>query len=316
MHTVKRVAVLTIALALGASAVAACSSDESGGGASGSASVDVSSKLAGMSRKAEVDPETAVVKFPVDYVELGEQEDSSILYSARDAAVAECAREELGIPWVATEPDGYMPTAHMWQRYGPWTKPVAEKFAFVDPMGDGALIVNGYVEEPDGYELIPWPNEGIPEADRNKVFDTCNSKPEVKRFDDNDLWVVGPGQQALNDEEDAVDQDPRMQALFDELRTCYAENGMELDEELPGYITAYRDTIDEEQIELALKTVECKDQINFTRRAADIIAERQVPVIEEYADELFQNRANWDAAVAEAKEYIASHPELFEPVDK
>ena len=316
MHTSKRVAALAVALALGALGLTACSSDKAGGGASGSASVDVSSKLAGMNRKAEVDPETATVKFPVDYVELGEQEDSSVLRAASEAAVAECAREELGIPWVATEPDGYMPTEHMWQRYGPWTKPVAEKFGFVDPMGDGALIVNGYVEEPEGYEPIPWPNAEIPEADQEKVFDTCNEKQEVKRFDENELWVLGPGQQALNDEHEAVNQDPRMQALFDELRICYAENGMEFDEELPGYITADTDTIDEEQIELALKTVECKDQINFTQRAADIIAERQVPVIEEYADELFQNRANWDAAVAEAKEYIASHPELFEPVTK
>jgi len=311
------VAILVGVLVFGMLSLAACSSsDELGGGAQESVSVDVSSKLAGMNRKAEVDPETATVKLPADYVELGEQEDVSNLHAAYSAALAECAREELGVPWVALEPDGYKPTSHMWNLYGPWTKPVAEKFAFVPPMGDGALVVNGYVEPPEGYELVPMPNEDLSDEQRNRVYEVCGSKPEVTRFDEKKLWTVGPGQQALNDEVAAVDQDPRMQALFDELAVCYDNNGMEFDREVPGYITADTQTIDEEQIELALKTVDCKDQIDFTQRAADIIAERQVPIIEEHADELFQIRANWDATVAEAKEYIAAHPELFEPVTK
>ena len=74
-----------------------------------------------------------------------------------------------------------------------------------------------------------------------------------------------------------------------------------------------REKINEEQIALALKTVECKDRVDFTRRAADITAERQVPIIEEHADELFAVRKTWDDTVAEAQEYIAAHPELFEP---
>ena len=53
--------------------------------------------------------------------------------------------------------------------------------------------------------------------------------------------------------------------------------------------------------------------VNFTRRAADITAERQIPIIEEYADELLAGREKWDDTVAEAESYIAAHPELFEP---
>ena len=118
---------------------------------------------------------------------------------------------------------------------------------------------------------------------------------------------------SIGDEYDVVNRDPRMQDLFSELRVCYAEQGMEMDEESPGYIHPRIDRIDEEQISLALKTVECKDQVNFTRRAADITAERQIPIIEEYADELLAGREKWDDTVAEAEEYIAAHPELFEP---
>jgi len=328
MH--KRVVALTVALALGAMSLTACSSDESGGGASGSASVDVASKLAGMNRKAEVDPETATVKFPVDYVELGEQEDAAQIGAAYSATVAKCAREELDIPWVAYDPDPYSPTAHMWTKYGPWTKPVAEKFAFAIPMGDGALIVNGLVDEPEGYEWPTDPNENLSSAQRGKMFDVCGSKPEAEHFNEKALWDAshGPGWAALDDEAEAVNRDPRMQALIEELHVCYNENDIRFDANRP-YVAFAADAvwwdkpemegqkqITEEQIQLALKVVDCKDQVNFTQRAADIIAERQVPIIEEHADELFQIRANWDATVADAKEYIAAHPELFEPVDK
>ena len=303
-----RMTVLVLAMLLvGALASGCTGSDE------GDASAGGTTNLNGINPKAEVDPETAVVTLPVDYVALGEQEDSSTIWAARDAAIAQCAREELNIPWVATAPDPYMPTRHMWARYGPWTEDVAQKFGFVEPMGDGALIVNGIVEEPEGHEWIPWPNEGIPEEQRSKTAEVCNSKPEVQRFDEVALWVNGPGQQALNDESNAVNHDVRMQELFGELEACYINEGMEMDPELPGYVVGAEPKINEEQIALALKTVECKDQVNFTRRAADITAERQIPIIEEHADELFAVRKKWDDTVAEAESYIAAHPELFEP---
>ncbi|AWE43216.1 MULTISPECIES: hypothetical protein [unclassified Actinobaculum] len=326
MKSPNRIAALLLAaLALGAIGLAACSSDSSNDSVSATTPVDVSSKLAGMNRKAEVDPETAIVKLPVDYVEQGQPETSDYIMTAYSAALAKCAREELGIPWVAIEPDGYSPTAHMWTKYGPWTKPVAEKFAFVPPLGDGALIVNGFVDTPEGYELTPLPNEDLSEEQRRKVYDICGTKTEVQSFNEGDLWVYGPGQEALNDEAEAVNRDPRMQALVEELHVCYDENGIEFDADSPwaGFAAGAaawdqpnRERITEEQIQLALKVVECKDQVDFTQRAADIIAERQVPIIEEHADELFEVRANWDNKLVEAKEYIASHPELFEPVSK
>ena len=283
--------------------------DQPNSGVNGNADPDLSS----LSRTAEVDPETAIVTLPEDAVTRGEQVDSSTLSAARDARVAQCARDELDIPWVAERPDPYIPAMHMWNWFGPWTKPVAEKFAFVEPMGDGALIVNGIVEPPADYEPIPWVNENIAEADRDNVFETCNSTEAVMEFDETRLWTIGPGQEALNEEQEAVIRDPEMQALSDELAVCFEENGMEMHRDFPGFpLNADFNNINEEQIALALKTVECKDQTNFTQRAADIIAERQVPIIEEYAEELFAAREEWNNTVAEAEEYIASHPELFE----
>ncbi|MFT0847269.1 hypothetical protein VR010_05865 [Actinomycetaceae bacterium L2_0104] len=283
------------------------SSDEADSSGSGSASPNA------LNLGAEVDYEKAIVTLPADQVAFGEQVDASTLSSAHMAAVAQCARDELGIPWTAEMPDPYIPAEHMWVRYGPWTKPVAEKFAFIRPMGDGALIVNGYVPKPEGHEWDLGPNVDISDDQREKVFATCNGRPEAMRFDEGALWVWGPGQQALEDEYNAVNDDPRMRELLGDLQTCYEGKGMEIDPEAPGYIVPRVQKIDEEQISLALKTVECKDELDFTRRVADITAERQIPIIEEYADELFADRKKWDDTVAEAEEYIAAHPELFEP---
>ncbi|AWE43214.1 hypothetical protein [Actinobaculum sp. 313] len=327
MYTLKRVATLTVVLALGTLGLTACSSDEPVDDVSDTPTVDVASRLAGMNRKAEVDPETATVRLPADYVVQETEEEGEVISAAHDAAAAECAREELGIPWVATEPAELLPTDEMWSDYGPWTKSVAEKFAFVEPQSDRKLIFNGYVEKPEGYvgiEDAPGPNDHISASQLEEIREACVDKPELLRFDAFELWEYGPGQEALNDEVDTRQQDPKMQALLEELRVCYVENGIEFDENLawvgfaadaaPASEKPNEEHITEEQIQLALKTVECKDQINFTQRVADIIAERQVPIIEEYADDLFTIRAKWDNAAAEAKEYIASHPELFEPV--
>lgn len=311
-----RITVVTISSAIIFFGVAGCGAASSkGDGTSHSTSSDsaqVETVLEGLNRKAEVDPDTAIVTLPVDFVSIGEQTESSVIFRAREAALAKCAREKLNVPWTATAPDPYIPTLHMWTKYGPWTTSVAEKFAFVEPMGDGALIVNGFVPAPEGHEFIPWPNEDISEDSRNQVFEVCNSDPEVIRFDEESLWVNGPGQEALNSEQLEVNRDQRMRELFTELSACYSEYGMEMSPTYPGFITADTQLINEEQITLALQTVECKARINFTQRAADIIAERQIPIIEEHAEELVAAREKWDATVAEAKEYIAQHPELFE----
>ncbi|MGO1592516.1 hypothetical protein [Ancrocorticia sp.] len=269
--------------------------------------------MSSLKRTAELDPETGIVQLPSDSVELGEQVDSSVLTSAYMASVAQCSRDNLDIPWVAERPDPYMPSEHMWSRYGPWTKSIAEKYAFVRPMGDGALIVNDIVPEPEDHEWVPDPNEGLSMEERQDVFDNCENTAEVQKFNEENLWTPSPGMQELNEEVEAVDLDPRMVELFSELEECYVSNGMEMHPEVPWYPAgADFENINEEQVELALKTVECKDQIDFTQRAADVTAERQVPIIEEYAEELFAAKEKWDNTVEKAEEYIAAHPELFE----
>ena len=87
---------------------------------------------------------------------------------------------------------------------------------------------------------------------------------------------------------------------------------MKADPQRIGYPTAAVNTvINEEQVGLALKTVECKNQIDFTQRVADILAKYQMKVIDKHSNELFATRKKWDGLVAEAETYIAANPEYF-----
>lgn len=52
--------------------------------------------------------------------------------------------------------------------------------------------------------------------------------------------------------------------------------------------------------------VECKSQIDFVERLADLMAQQQAPVLVEYADELLAERATADAVVAEARAVLAA----------
>ncbi|MFT0848949.1 hypothetical protein VR010_14515 [Actinomycetaceae bacterium L2_0104] len=247
----------------------------------------VSASLRGINPNAELDYENAVVHAPRDYVDTNFRDyDDLLIDTASNGAFIKCVREKVGVdlksyPIVRDEP-----VYHMFWRYGPWTKPVAEKFAFVPPTTDGALMANGLVPRPADYEepesLNPY--EDLSEEDREKMRDACSSDPDVQRFDSMSLQSASPGTIALEDSWDQADNDPEMKALVEELDACFQTKGMEANPRVIGDPKgADRRLINEEQIDMALKTVECKDQIDFTQRVADILAKHQMDVINEHA---------------------------------
>lgn len=274
-----------------------------------------SASLRGINPNAELDYENAVVHVPRDYVDTNFRDyDYNLIDTATEGAFIKCVREEVGVDLKGYTVERDEPVRRIFWRYGPWTKPVAEKFAFVPPMTDGELMANGYVPRPADYvepESL-YPYEGLSEEDREKMRDACSSDPDVQRFLMDPERSYGPGEVALNDTWDQADNDPEMKALVEELDACFQTKGLEANPRVIGDPKgADRNLIDEDQIDMALKTVECKDQIDFTQRVADILAKHQMDVINEHADELFAHRQELDDLVADAKQYIAENPDLF-----
>lgn len=354
-HTATHRLAATLAAALAVSLSACVSTDDSSGNDDGAASrtnnpasgTSGPSNLSGLDLTAHVDPENASVSLPSDRLLVSADEEEFISTAYR-AAQTLCARAQ-GVPWERSWrlPDD--PILNAWNQYGPWTAEVAQRFAFVEPQTETSLIRNRIIF-PETPQPEPTLVMDMFTEDQLAIGHECHNDPQVKEFDTSELHQPGPWYDAVFDAYDQAEKDPRGLQLFEELSACYADNGMEMDPEQPGFIVGAQqyavtreveltencrtdgpaggdDTcgiyheptgesaINEEQIALALTTVQCKDSINFTQRMADLIAEKQAPGIEKYADEIIALRTNADELLAKAKEYNAAHPEAFEDAE-
>ena len=288
----------------------------------------------GLDLTAHINPQNASVSLPSDRLLVTTSEEE-IIRTAEFAAVAVCVRAK-GVPWPSAHHPNDDPVLNAWHRYGPWTADIAQKFAFVKPMTERGLITQGIVI-PENLEPIFEPLLIVNLTETQlAASDECYKDPQVLQFNGASLYNPGPWMDAVLDSYTLIDSDPRAQELFDELGTCYAEYGMEMDPENPGFVVGANTTanarywidengqpaseptdepvITEEQVIMALQTVECKDSIDFTNRIANLIAEKQAPGVEKYSEELVSQRQHIDDLVASARDYMATHPDAFEEV--
>ena len=273
--------------------------------------------VSGINPKAELDYDAATVRLPSSYVETNYQEnDMFLLDDASSGAYLKCAHEKAGFDMTVGYPvDREEPVRDVFWRYGPWTKEMAEKYAFVPPLTDGEMMFNGFVPRPADWvepESSGNPFEGVSEQDRARFDEVCNKDPDVVRFDYSALSSDGPAAVAIVESWDRAEKDPRVESLVDELDQCFRGQGLEAHPRRIGSPTAGDPgVLNEEQIEIALKTVECKDEVDFTQRLADVLAEYEMEIIDGNASELVAARELWDDRVAEARQYIAENPDYF-----
>ncbi|MFT3942439.1 MAG: hypothetical protein QM705_01245 [Ancrocorticia sp.] len=330
-----------LAVAALAVSLSSCSSNDDDGAAPGTTDPTTTSNLSGLDLTAHVDPVTASVSLPSDRLLMTFAEEK-VLMSAASVAEVQCIRAQ-GVPWDFSSGDGNEdPLLNVWDRYGPWTTDIAQRFAFVQPQSDDSLIRNGII-----IPATPPPEPDPPTIDnltqeQLAASKECEKDPQVVEFSEAWMRAATPWQTEIADGLVQAETDPRALQLFEELGACYADNGMDMDPERPGLPVGaqqyavtrevevtdncVRDgpkggegtcgtraeptgesPINEEQIALALKTVQCKDSINFTRRIADLIAEKEAPAVEKYAQEIVAERQQVDDILTTAREYIATH---------
>lgn len=348
-----------VAIACGATlvfALSACTSNDDGVGVSGtsnpaSVTTSGSSGASGLDLTAHVDPDNASVTLPSDRLFISDAEER-LLMSAHDVALAECVRGK-GIAWdfPAQHPVDD-PVLNAWHRYGPWTADIAQRFAFVKPQTETSLIRNGIVvPAAPAVPATSQPESLVATIDNLSeeqlaASRQCEKDPQVLEFGRSDIMTATPWQSEIAEGTIRAEADPRGLQLFEELGNCYAEQGMEMDPEQPGFVVGARQyavtremevsencradgpaggddacgmqsvltgesAINEAQIALALTTVQCKDSINFTQRIADLIAEKEAPIVEEYAEDIVADRQRVDDLLAQAKAYNAAHPDAF-----
>lgn len=111
-----------------------------------------STTLNGINPSAELDYDEATVHFPGDDLTTTDRiYENELVIAAGEGVFIKCVKDKTGTGLPAYPIDPEEPIRDVFFIYGPWTKPVAEKFAFLMPMTDGELSFNGYIPRPDDY---------------------------------------------------------------------------------------------------------------------------------------------------------------------
>jgi hypothetical protein len=249
---------------------------------------------------AELDPSTGAVILPYDRFIPTPDENEDVMV-ASTVLLSQCVAES----GVMFDPVSRIDQSIYYSEtfYGPWTNAQAEKFGFVRPMSDADLVANGIVasdSRPAEGESATEGGVERPDADQ-AVFDECAQSPDFEALNAG-LMRDGPWEAQLPSSGDEVFEDPVAAAALDDLDACFVREGMEPDPEFL-YVPLGADptVIDETQISLALATVACRDEVDFTRRVADVLAQQQAPIIVAYLDELVEQRADLDESVRQAR---------------
>lgn len=269
---------------------------------------------AGLDVTAQTDPETGSVVFPIDRFRPSAEEEA-LLVTASTLLLAECA-QRAGVDWRASPVVRYSTLYDASHYFGVWTEDLAARFAFVSPMTNADLIANGYAEEgelavhdgsSDQPDTAAWPEVGahngaLSEADM-EVVRACGDA-EANQFTAV-VQAAVPGQRKVTAAMTELDTLPEVQEVYRDLDACFDDVGLRPDPDAPGFPQGWALEISEEQIELALRTVACKSEVDFVRRLADQVAALQAPVVAEYADELVAARQRTDELVAKARAMVA-----------
>lgn len=268
----------------------------------------------GISIEAELNSDTGEVLLPLDRFTVDPVEEE-VLTMAGTAAVAQCALESgTEIRFPPSYPEDLTAVYFSEHYFGPWTKGQAERWGFVRPSTPGDLVANGIGS---GDSLVPYylaPTE-TPTDEAWLAVDQCQGTETGAAFRSARQQDGGWFQEYVDLELEWKRSEPAI-ALLNELSLCYESNGMtpENREDQPwNPVGSLSDRINEEQIQLALSVVDCKDSIDFTERMAAIESAEQAPLVSKYSAEMIAKRQEIDKATVDARKFIAENQDRFYP---
>ncbi len=277
------------------------------------------SSVPGMDMTAKVDPNTATVKLPGDKFNISHREDGQIT-DAQIVARAVCAKK-LGIPfqaWGIGRSDA--PEYAMFGELGPWTEEMANRFAYTGSQTIYDQVANGYMPEPKNFKpRKPRPELSVEQ--RDVLEKKCNGTEEVKYFESDRFYKSSPpaAYDLLFTElmQKKLPESSAYQAALKNLEQCYQEVGIRQEKKKDGNNTYTAivgvdySKVNEQQIALALKDVQCKTKVDFINRVAQEAAKLQAPIIKKNLKEFTAWRKTVDETLKKAEKYIAAHQDVI-----
>ncbi|WP_249933576.1 hypothetical protein [Mobiluncus mulieris] len=279
----------------------------------------VEQSLSEIDMKAKVNPKESTVELPGDrFSRLTDSEEGRI-GDAFVVARAVCARS-IGIDYPV--PRLGIADAReyaMFNELGPWTEEMANRFAYTRPGTIADQVYNGYIPMPSGFSKKTDPFDKLSLETLDTVTTKCDNSKDAKPFNQQELYKLrSPAAQELDF--DAIlkklANNSNYKKALEDLKQCYQEVGIRLEEKKDGKNTYteivgvdYR-KINEKQITLALKDVQCKTKVDFVNRVAQEAAKLQAPIIKKNIKEFTAWRAKVDENIKKAEEYIAAHQDV------
>ncbi len=239
---------------------------------------------------------------PADRVTLTIDEEDKIL-RASTVVMAQCARPR-GVIFVVSLV-GVSPIYESEHYFGPWTTDQARQFGFVEPAPPSGLV--GFKGAPPYEPQVSTVEDPVlTEADYD-ILAECENEPEGESFR-KALYGAGPWVEELSAVNDSLPETKEARALLEELGVCYRDQGLTpYSKDLSWPVGGRGDEISEAQIELALKVVECKNSIDFTRRMATLESQMQAPIITKYGKDMLAHRQLIDSALVDADKVIEEY---------
>lgn len=181
------------------------------------------------------------------------------------------------------------------RRYGVWYRPEAERYGYGLPFND-----SGESEAESTATGVRIDEETL------AVYESCGRSRAIRRFEsariapgfDYAEEVTGLSEQALSSED--------AETVFADWEACLADHRLTVDHSKSRWWIAGT-TLDptESNIRVALLDIECKESTRYVQRLADIEGELQQPVIANHLAELQEMREEYDAALEQARDYLA-----------
>ncbi|EEJ54200.1 hypothetical protein [Mobiluncus mulieris] len=284
--------------------------------------------LSKMAITAEVDPQSATVTLPADRYahffpgELARLEDAQVI------AKYGCDRVEYYYNGDSENPSphGFIADASkaaarengMFNRFGPWTEEMAQRFAYTDPTTLENQVYFGLIPPPPGFLEEQFQREMAKPG--GYIGLECEKKLDPEVFSRGRLDSLRPPESRelmFGNLMPELRKTAEFKEALADLKQCYRENGLTVKkakDESPTHTVidgANRLKINNKQIDLARKDVQCKTKVDFVNRVAQEAAKIQVSRFAKHHQKLVAWRAEVDKALAKADEVIASHPNML-----
>lgn len=238
-----------------------------------------------LSATADVDPIAGTITLPLDQYKLT-LEETATLVSARSLAINLCARERgVNGDWQRIPPNNAGE-----RRYGVWVKDLVEQFGYDLPPSNVTVSNNS-------------------EPDANPIYEACSAEdPDIQQFDFDAISPAFDTVGELSGLSEAALASEDAELVFTDWEACLKENGLERDTSLSPFAVAGAGLEPtSSNISIALTDIDCKANVDYIQRLANIQASFEKPIVDEYSDELVAARSEYDAMVELANQYLSAN---------